>query len=117
MEEWKIFNFDELSGDVSQPPNYSNHPKNNQKFPGLNPIILVTVEEDVVGFQGHHSPLNLGGSGSMEAPGVISDDGPGTTSMKSLFISISAFLPSSYNTPNISITSIIPRRSHRLNLK
>ena len=54
--------FDEVLGDASRPPEYSNHPKNNQKGPGLNPGILVTVEEDVVGFQGHHSPLHLEGS-------------------------------------------------------
>ena len=51
--------FDEISGDASWPTDYSNHPKNNQKIPGLNTGILVTVEEDVVGFQGFHSPLHL----------------------------------------------------------
>ena len=48
--------FDELLGNASQPPDYPNHPKNNQKGPSLNAGILVTVEEDMVGFQGHHSP-------------------------------------------------------------
>ena len=37
-------NFDEVSGDASQPPDYTNHPKNNRKGPGLNPGILVKVE-------------------------------------------------------------------------
>ena len=40
----------------------------------------MTVEEDVVGFQDHHSPLHLEGSGAVEVPDVISDDGPGTPS-------------------------------------
>ena len=51
--------FDEVSGDASWPPDYPNHPKNNQKGPGLNTIILVTAEEYVVGLQGHHSPQHL----------------------------------------------------------
>ena len=42
--------FDEVSGNASRPTDYSNHPKNNQKGPGLNPGILMTVEEDVVVF-------------------------------------------------------------------
>ena len=72
-----------MSGDASQPPDFPNHPKNNKKGLGLNTGILVTVEEDVTGFQGHHSPHNLEVSGAVELPGVISDDGPGTTSRKS----------------------------------
>ena len=77
----------------------------------------MTVEEDVVGFQGHHSPQHLEGSGAVEAPGVIYDDGPGTTSRKSPMFSSSEFLPSSTKTPNISITSILPRIFPRLTPK
>ena len=51
--------FDEVPADASWPPDYPNHRKNNKKGPGLNPGILVTVQEDVVGFQGHHSPHHL----------------------------------------------------------
>ena len=51
--------FDEVSCDDLRLPNYYNHPNNNQKELGLNLVILVTVEEYVVGFQGHHSPLVL----------------------------------------------------------
>ena len=57
--------FDEVSGDASWPPDYSNHPNNTQKVPGLNPGILVKVEEDVVGFQVNHSPLHLEVSGAV----------------------------------------------------
>ena len=74
---------DEVSGDASRPPDYPNHSKNNQNGTGLNPVILVTVEEDVVGFQGHHIPQHLEGSDAMEVPAVIYDDGPGRTSSKS----------------------------------
>ena len=75
--------FNEVSGDASWPPYYPNQPKKNQNGLGLNPGILVTVEEDLVGYQGHHNTQHLEGSGDVEAPGVISDDGPGTTSRKS----------------------------------
>ena len=109
--------FDEVSGDASRPPDYPNHPKNNKKGTGLNPGILVTVEEYVVGFQGYHSPQHLEGSGAAEVPGVISGDGPGTTSRKSTMFSSSEFIPSSTKTTNISITSIIPRISPRLTPK
>ena len=44
---------------------------------GLNPVILVTVEEDVVGFQGHNSSQHLECSDAVEVPDVISDDGTG----------------------------------------
>ena len=84
---------DEVSGDASWPSYYTNHSKNNQKGTGLNTGILVTVEEDVVGFQSHHIPQHLEGSGDVEVPGVISDDGPGTTSRKyPMFLSSSFFL-------------------------
>ena len=43
-------NFDEVPGDAPWPPDYPNHPKNNKKGPILNPGILVTAEEYVVGF-------------------------------------------------------------------
>ena len=109
--------FDEVSGDASRPPDHSNHPKNNQNVRGLNPVILETVEEDVVGFQGHHSPLDLEGSGAVDVPGVISNDGPGITSRKSPMFSSSEFLPSSSNTPNNSITSVLQKRSPRLTPK
>ena len=96
--------FYEVSSDASRPPAYPNHPKNNQKGMGLNPSISVTVEEDVVGFQGHCSPHNLEGNGNVEVPGVIYDDIPKTTSSKSPMFSSSSFLPSSTKTPNISST-------------
>ena len=51
--------FYEVSGAASRYAVYSNHPKNNQNRQGLNPGILMTVEEDVLGFQVHHSPLCL----------------------------------------------------------
>ena len=110
-------NFDEVSGDVSRPPDDLNRPKNKKKRPGFNPGILVTVEEYVVGFQGHHSSQNLEGSGDVEIPGVIYDDKNGTTSRKSSMFSSSEFLPSSTKTPNISITSVLPRRSPRVTPK
>ena len=81
----------------------------------MNPVILVTVKEDVVEFQGHHVPLNLEGSGDVEGTGVISHDRSGTTSKKFPTYSSSDFFPSSSNTPNIYITSILPRRSLGLN--
>ena len=68
-----------MSGDASQPPGYTNHPKNNKKGLGLNTGILVTVEEYVAELQGHHNPHNLEVSGAVELPGDIYDDGPGTT--------------------------------------
>ena len=76
-------NFYEVSGDASQPTDDPKNPKNNQKGPGLDPGILVTVQEDVVGLHGQHSPQNLEGSGDVEVTGVIYDDVPGTTSRKS----------------------------------
>ena len=103
-----------MSGNASRPTDYSNHPNNNQKTLGFNPGILVTVEEYVIGLRGHHIVFHLEGSGAVEVPGVISDDFRVTTSRKSLMFSSSASLPSSSNTPNISITSILPRRSPRL---
>ena len=109
--------FDEVSGDASRNPDYPNHPKNNKKGPGLNPCILVTVEEEVVGFQGRHISQHLEGSGNVEVPGVIYDDGPGTISIKSPIFSSSEFIPSSSKTPNIYITSIIPIISPRLTPK
>ena len=81
--------FDEVSGDASRPPDYPNHPKNNKKGTGLNPGILVTVEEYVVGFQGRHISHHLEGSGTVEVPGVIYDDAPKTTSSKSPMFSSS----------------------------
>ena len=69
------------------------------------------------GFQGHHSPLHLEGCGAVDGPGVISDDGPVTISRKSPMFSSSEFINSIYNTPNISITSIIPRISLRFTPK
>ena len=45
-----------------------------------------------MGFQGHHSPHNLEFSGAVELPGVIYDDGPGTTSRKSPMFSSLALL-------------------------
>ena len=77
----------------------------------------MTVEEDVEGFQVHHSPHNLEVSGAVELPGVIYDDGPGTTSRKSPMFSSSEFFPSSTKTPNIYITSILLRISPRLTPK
>ena len=74
--------FDELLGNASQPPDHTNHPKNNQKGPSLNAGILVTVEEDMVGFQVHRSQHNLEGSGAVEVPGLFSDNGPRTTLRK-----------------------------------
>ena len=71
----------------------------------------------MVGLQVHHSPLHLEGSGDVEVPRVIFDNNPGTTSMKSPLFSSSVFLTSSSNTTNISITSILPRRSPRLTPK
>ena len=47
-----------MSGGASQPTDYTNHQKNNQKGPVFDTGILVIVEEDVVGFQGHQSPYN-----------------------------------------------------------
>ena len=61
----KNIHFDEVSDYTSWPPNYSNHTKNNKKGTVLNTVILVTVEEDVVGFQGHHDSLNLEGNGDV----------------------------------------------------
>ena len=52
-----------VAGDASRPPDYCNHLNNNQKVPSLNPGILATVEEAVVGFQVHHNPHHLEGSG------------------------------------------------------
>ena len=72
-----------MSGDASRPPDYYNHQKNIQKGPGFKTGILVTAEEYVLGFQVHHIPLNLEGSGAVEVPGVISDYVPETTSSKS----------------------------------
>ena len=40
----KNIHFDEFSGDISWPPDYSNHPNNNKKGPGFNPGILMKVE-------------------------------------------------------------------------
>ena len=97
--------FDEVSGDASQPTDYPNHPNINQKG------ILVKVEEDMVGLQSHYSPQHFDGSGDVEVAGVISDDGPGTTSRKSPMFSSSTFITSSTKTPNIYITSFLPRRS------
>ena len=70
--------FEEVSSDALRPPDYPNHPKNNQKELGLNPGILVKVEDDVVGFQGHHVPHHLEGISYVGVPGVIYEDGPGT---------------------------------------
>ena len=75
------------------------------------------VYEDVVEFQVNHSPQHLEGSGPVEVPGVISYDVPGTTPRKYPMISSSVFLPSSTKTPNMSITSILPRISPRLTPK
>ena len=81
--------FDKVSGDAYRPPDYPNQPKNYQKGPGLNTGTLVTtVEEDMVGFQDHHSPHYLESSGALEVPGIISDDGPGNTSRKPAMFSI-----------------------------
>ena len=110
----KDIHFDEVSGDSSRPPDYPNHPNNNRKGLSLNPGILATVEEELVGFQSRHSPKHLEGSGAVKVPGVISDSGPRTTLRKSPIFSISVFLPLSTKTPNISITSILPRRYPRL---
>ena len=49
----------------------------------------MTVEEDAVGFQGHHIPHHLEGSGAVEVQGSIYYDGPGTTSRKSPIFSSS----------------------------
>ena len=59
----------------------------------MNNGILVKVEEDVVGFQGNHIPHHLEGSGAVEVPGVISDDGPGNTSRNSPMFPSSIRLP------------------------
>ena len=77
------FHFDEVSGDSSRPPDYPNCPKSNQKGPDLNLVILVTVKEDMVVFQGHHSTQHLEVSGAVEVPGAIYNDGPRTTPKKS----------------------------------
>ena len=74
--------FGEVSGDASWPSDYTEQPKNNQKGPVFNPGILVTVEEDMVGFQVHRSQHNLEGSGAVEVPGLFSDNGPRTTLRK-----------------------------------
>ena len=60
---------------------------------------------------------NLEGSVSVEVPVFISDDGLVTTSSKYPMLSSSSFLTSIYKTPNISITSIIPKISPRLTPK
>ena len=70
-----------------------------------------------MGFQGHHSPQSLEGSSAVEVSGVISDDVPGNISSNSPMFSSFAFLPSSTKTHNISVSSILLRRSPRLNPK
>ena len=54
-----------MSCGASRPTDYTNHQKNNQKGPVFDTGILVIVEEDVVGFQGHHDALNLEGNGDV----------------------------------------------------
>ena len=77
----------------------------------MNTGILVKLEEYLVELQGIHSPHNLEYSVDVEVPGVSYYGGPGTTSSKCTMFSSSEFLPSSTKTPNISNTSILPRRS------
>ena len=45
----------------------------------------------MAGFQGHHSPQYLEGSGAVEVPGVISNDDPGTKSRKSPIFQVHNF--------------------------
>ena len=108
---------DKVSGDSSRFPDYPNHPKNNQKGPGFNTGILVTVVKYMVVVKGKHSPHHLESSVTVEILGVISDNVPVPISRKSPMFSSSVFLPPSNKTPNISITSILPRISSRLTPK